>query len=283
MIVDVRTPVDAWAMLYGAVGAALNQRFGAEGRSVLRQSVRDYAVQRGIKRREELQRQGYNVNLKTLFQYRPDFAGDHRMVVEHIRLEEQRMFANVLYCPMAKTWHSCHCSAIGEIYCEEFYHAYFKAALTPKCQVNLTQTLTNGRDNICRLSCYLRPANLDVEERRVGFENMDAPACAGETAVAVVKEQWRMFFDSCYKNVKNTLDDEGLAVIRDALYNLAGKMAALVLAEKCCAPLGAAPVLVSLFGVKGSDRFWYEAESEASVFHEEYFMRQFLSLMHSGE
>lgn len=283
MIVDVRTPVDAWAMLYGAVGTALDQRFGAEGRSVLRQSVRDYGALRGIKRKEELQRQGYNVNFKTLLRHRPDFAADHRMLIEHICLDEQRMFANVLYCPMAQIWHGRHCSAIGGIYCEEFYHAYFKAALTPKCQVNLTQTLTNGRDNICRFSCYLRPANLDIEQRRVCFESAGAPECAGKPANAAVKEHWFLFLEACHKNVKNMLGDDGLAAIRDVLRNLAGEMAALLLAEESCSSGKSVPVVVSLFGGEASGGEWYEPDCEASALHEECFMRQLRNLTRCGK
>jgi hypothetical protein len=73
---------------------------------------------------------------------------------------------------MADLWNEMGGKSLGRIYCEEFHHAMFNA-YAPKAQVNLSQTLTQDGDNHCRFSVYLRPANMDFDERKLAFEEFD--------------------------------------------------------------------------------------------------------------
>lgn len=166
---DIRNCIDAWALLYSCIAQALDQKFGADGRSVLRRSIRGYAAERGSRRKDELRAESLSVDLRNLCTAGCDFPIDHRTEVEWIKTAPQELFANVAHCPMAKLWADTGVSDLGCIYCEEFYHAYFKSALFHKVQVNLTQMMTHERDELCRFSLYLRPANLDETQRAVCF------------------------------------------------------------------------------------------------------------------
>lgn len=285
MIDGIQTPVDSWAMLYCEIGAALNRSFGAAGRSVLRQAVRDYARERGQRRRRELEQEGCDIDLNTLFSVGSDFPMDYRLRCESICLEDQRLLANVAYCPMADIWNRLNNSEIGVIYCEEFYHAYVKGALSSKCQVNVTQMLTHSWDNICRFSFYCRPANLEDKPDKTCLDRQEVIEYKNreKDVKDLVSAQWSLLFAACYRNVVQVLGEEGQTVLRDAMYSLSGKMGALLTAQfpegVACSDCYIAD-LVPLFGPLGAGADWgLETSAELSTFYYKCFERILLGLL----
>lgn len=223
MNAEIQNCIDAWALLYASIAKTLNQEFGAEGRSALRKAIRGYASERGENRKAELCAENLSLNLKNLAIAGNDFPTDYRTEIERIKTAPQEFFANVAHCPLARVWEDTEISELGSIYCEEFYHAYLKSALFHKVQVNVTQMLTHERDELCRFSFYLRPANLNETQRKVCFEMNDAPenAITPKSLKELIKSQWALFYTHCYTNAYSQFGDNGLLALKNALTSLA--------------------------------------------------------------
>ncbi len=164
---------DSWAELYMKLAVLLNDRYALDGRSVIREAVRRYAREIGSARRQELLTAGCHVNIETLFAQGFGFPAGAHCRKEWIRHTEEELFLNVAACPYAAVW-SRKDAALGRMFCEEFYPVLLRSGTSEKAQNDLGQTLLSGRDNICRISMYLRPANLSGEQRAEAFPEFDA-------------------------------------------------------------------------------------------------------------
>lgn len=162
---------DIWAKLYIYLAKSLTEDLGIEGERALRHGIRNFGIDRGGALREKHLETGMKLNLYNLFTYY-DLPGDPRFRRNKISLTPQERLSETLVCPIADMWESMGGKKLGRIYCEEFHHAMF-GTYAPKAQVNLSQTLTQEGDNHCRFSVYLRPANMDSEERKISFEEFD--------------------------------------------------------------------------------------------------------------
>ncbi len=162
---------DIWSKLYLHLARNLIEMNRIEGESALRESIRQFGITRGKRLRETHIKSGLKINLFNLFTYY-DLPNDPRFRRNQIRLTPQERLSETLICPIADMWKEMNCKAIGRIYCEEVHHAIF-GAYAPKTQTNLAQTLTQDGDDHCRFSVYLRPANMDLAERRESFEEYD--------------------------------------------------------------------------------------------------------------
>lgn len=286
---DIRNCIDAWALLYSCIAQALDQKFGAEGRSVLRRSIRGYAAERGSRRKDELRAEGLSVDLRNLCTAGCDFPIDHRTEVEWIKTAPQELFANVAHCPMAKLWADTGVSDLGCIYCEEFYHAYFKSALFHKVQVNLTQMMTHERDELCRFSLYLRPANLEETQRAVCFgkEEVSGESVARVPVKDMIRSQWALFYTHCYANIQAAFGEKGLLVLKEALTSFADRMAVHVLRlrrdESCAEEADSSCYLagiVPLYASEADDGIWGScATPDSTAFYLSSFERPLLTLL----
>lgn len=103
MNAEIQNCIDAWALLYASIAKTLNQEFGAEGRSVLRKTIRGYASERGENRKAELCAENLSLNLKNLAIAGNDFPTDHRTEIEKIKLLPRN------FLPMWPTalWQEC--------------------------------------------------------------------------------------------------------------------------------------------------------------------------------
>ena len=164
---------DGWAECFLAMARTLNDRFGIEGRAVVREGVRRYAAVLGTRRRAELLETGNKANLESVFSCGFGLACGEHSRKEWIRCTEQEFFFNVLSCPYSDFWMARDATDLGIMFCEEYYPALVHAATSEKAQINLGHTMINGRENFCRLSFYLRPTNLDPAQRAECFPEHD--------------------------------------------------------------------------------------------------------------
>lgn len=162
---------DTWAKLYLHLARTLCTQFGVEGEALLREGIRCFGIDRGLAQRANHVAAGLKPNLENLFS-KGDLPGDPRFRRNKIKLTEYERLSETLVCPIADMWRNMDGLSLGRIYCEEFHHAKF-SAYAPHSQTNLSQTLTQEGDVLCRFSVYLRPGNMDAEERVTTFTAYD--------------------------------------------------------------------------------------------------------------
>lgn len=198
---------DGWSKLYVYLAKNLIDHHGIEGESALRQGIRKYGIDRGIALRRKHLEYGLKPNLFILFTY-GDLPADTRFRRKTVLLNSQQRLAETLACPVAQMWITMDAKKLGRIYCEEFHHACF-AAYAPRAQINLAKSLTQDGDDYCQFSFYLRPANMDVEERRNAFEEFD-PAYnppANNYPVVSARDGFEMLAIKLYYNITDTAID----------------------------------------------------------------------------
>lgn len=163
---------ESFASLYMSAAAALVEEHDFEGKIALRQCIRLYGTRLGQLRRNMLVNAGQKTNLEHIFDNGWGIPCGDGAIREWIERGEQQLLVNVLACPFAQIWKQSD-PFLGHVFCEEFYPAYVKAATDPNAQVNLGKTLLNEGDAFCRLSCYLRPSNLELKQRKECFVDYD--------------------------------------------------------------------------------------------------------------
>ena len=165
---------DQWADLFFEIACNLVDNFDILGKAVVREGVRKYASMLACTRKEVLLQSNCKTNLETFFAEGFGFPCGERSSKEWHRHTEQELFVTVASCPYAERWRERH--EIGRMFCEEFYPALVHAGTSEKAQINLGYTMLNGRDDSCRLSIYLRPANVPAPLRAQCFPAFDPDA-----------------------------------------------------------------------------------------------------------
>ncbi len=207
---------DAWAELYIRLAVLLNERFDLSGRAAIREAVRRYAREIGSSRRQELLAAGCPVNIETLFADGFGFPAGDRCRREWIRHTEEELFLNVASCPYADIW-SAKDAALGRMFCEEFYPVLLHSGTSERAQNDLGQTLLSGRDNICRISMYLRPANLSPSQRAEMFPSFDDSKHVSDPAPAYIPdyEKCKDLLRSCFLSAaQDMIGTEAVDAIR---------------------------------------------------------------------
>lgn len=162
---------DCWSLLYITLAREFADSVPVEGEAAIREAVRQFGKDRGEKLKKRHIEQGLKINLENLFTYY-DLPGDPRFKRRKIRLNSQERLSDTLVCPIAQLWKDLNEKALGRIYCEEFHHAMF-GSYANKAQIDLSKTLTQEGDEYCCFAVYLRPANMDKEERKEAFSEFD--------------------------------------------------------------------------------------------------------------
>jgi hypothetical protein len=165
---------DSWADLYFSITCALVDTYEMLGKGVVREAVRKFAAKVGLARKETLLAAGCKTNLKTFFHDGFGFPCGDRSKREWIRHTEQETFVNVVSCPYAQRWMAR--PALGRMFCEEYYSVLVHEGTCEKAQINLGYTMLNDRNDYCRLSIYLRPANVPMSMRGQCFPEFDPEA-----------------------------------------------------------------------------------------------------------
>lgn len=170
---EIQNLQDSWSAMYVILARSVMDTLGRAGEGVLRESIRRFGRDRGLTNRQHHLDNNIKINLKSISAIECDCPGDPRFRENLLRLDEQVHLADVITCPLADLWIKYGEKDLGRIYCEEFYHAYFRAYCYDKAQVNLSKTLTHDGDNHCRFAVYFRPANLSEETRPKCFAEFD--------------------------------------------------------------------------------------------------------------
>ncbi len=164
---------DMWANFFLKIADSLCQRFGMEGRGVVRDAVRMLGTTLGEERAQFLRSCNMKINLKNVFSLGGPIPCGDRTCKEWVDCSPEQVLVNIISCPYADCWLKAEKAAIGRMYCEEFYPAYLHAACGSTTQINVGKQLVNEGDDMCRLSVYLRPANLTKAERYAQFDQFD--------------------------------------------------------------------------------------------------------------
>lgn len=162
-----------WAQYYIAVAKGLCDTFGVSGRAAVRDAIRMYADIMGKARLEFLMEHRQKPHLENLFFNGGPLPCGFGCTKEWIKTTPQEVFVNIVRCPYADCWNQAGESELGKMFCEEYYPAYIFAAASDKAQINIGRELVNEGDTYCRLSVYLRPANLSEASRGFFFEEFD--------------------------------------------------------------------------------------------------------------
>ena len=160
-----------WVSVFYYMAKTAIDDFGLEGERCIRQAVRSFGHERGLRRRQRADALGMPADLLSMKAitdiYRdPRFAklsatGKKRFHVA----EPEHEFTKVYTCPNADMWAELEGKQpgeylkIGSIYCEEVHHHLY-GDFDPASQINLTDILTKG-DEYCNFRLHLRKANME--------------------------------------------------------------------------------------------------------------------------
>ena len=206
---------DRWADYYLTTAKGLGERFGMLGRAAVRDAIRMFAQLQGQHRRDFLVEHGYKPHLANLFGLGGPLPCGDRCIKEWIRVSPQEVFVNVAQCPYALRWNAAGEPEVGKMFCEEYYPAYVHQAASEKAQINTGRELVNEGDTYCRLSVYLRPANLPEKQRGELFEEFDPsmglPPKEACPLQPVDYNQWILELHTCFVTcAQQRLGQEGL-------------------------------------------------------------------------
>lgn len=209
---------DFWCLLYTTLSEEVLHHFEEAGEAVVRKALRDLGHWQGRQQRAEHIHRGISANISSLFTCGRGAVRDPRCTTD-IRLQSDEVRTWDQYtCPMANYWHSCHAERSGMLYCEEYMRALLLGYTNGKGQYHVSKTLADHSDLFCQLSAYLRPANLNDEERADSF-GLQA-ASSGNSADCdkeYLCERGRCFCISLYRILCKTAGEAGQKVYEDAL------------------------------------------------------------------
>lgn len=213
---------DTWLMIYVHLAKPLIENKGVDGEYILRESLRSFGTDRGSTLRREQEQLGMKINMYNLWTYY-DLPDDPRFRRNKIRLNEEERISQTLVCPMFNLWQKMDAKELGAIYCDEFHPAMF-SAYNEKIVTNLGETLTHDTDDHCHFALYLRPANMNKEERKHAFAKFDDdydPKLAGEYVTRTPKEGYKMLLIKLYSHMADQIieefGDDGLELVTSGL------------------------------------------------------------------
>jgi hypothetical protein len=119
---EVRDIVDKMArtlaMLYYYMGSEVTAQFGVEGEAAVRRAIHKYGEARGRKIHKEVTGAGLPLTVENLSRYY-DLPLPLAWVSEKIKVEENYLEKQVVYCPFAEQWKEMGGEKLGLIYCEQ--------------------------------------------------------------------------------------------------------------------------------------------------------------------
>lgn len=225
---EIQNLQDSWSSMYIILARNIMEMFGRSGEGVIREAIRRYGRDLGMETRKLHLNKAIKINLKNLYSHASNLHYDPRFRENLIRLDEQVYISDVITCPMASIWNKNNCKALGRLYCEEFYQAYYKSYCYSKAQINISKTLTHDGDNHCQMSMYFRPANLEKELRDKCFEgaNFDYKSekkidINPKEAKEIYKSLWLKMYYFILEVAYERYSYNGLAAIAQGLQKLA--------------------------------------------------------------
>lgn len=158
-----------WVSIFFYMAKTVIDDYGQAGESCIREAVRSFGRERGIRRRQRSDALGLPPSVSAMSQM-VDIYSDPRFAIPPANgkkrldvLEPEHRFMKVYACPNSDMWAILEGKKpgdplkIGAIYCEEVHHHLY-GDYDPAMQVNLTDILTKG-DACCDFRLHLREAN----------------------------------------------------------------------------------------------------------------------------
>ena len=162
---------DYFAKMYGFIARSMMEAGGKRGERAVREAVIRYGRDLGEGIRKAYLELGKKTNLHTLFQMEPCCGTDPRFKRNIIKDTEEVQLQEVYHCPLAEVWKREDCTEAGRCYCEELAHSLLDAYTDGRGQANVSNSMTCDRDFFCRFAFYLRPANMDEDQKEQCFGN----------------------------------------------------------------------------------------------------------------
>lgn len=213
---------DQYTLMFGIIGRRILQELGIEGERALREAVRRYGRDRGLKDRLKHEQAGCRINMYSAFNCGAGLPGNKRTHSFRFQSMDKQHISQVLTCPMAEIWDRYDCFSIGRIYCEEFHFAYYNTYGFGKTKVNLATTLTERGTQYCSFNVILNPADLDEDLRKQCFEEYDEklktvdPSCFKKISA---QDGYRFLYLRLYYYIAETVQEYLGECGRKALIN----------------------------------------------------------------
>jgi len=160
---------DCFVRMYGYIAQAILDAGGSRGERAVREAVIRYGNELGENLQKVHVESGRKTNLHTLLADGTCCGEDPRFYRNTVKDTEQVQLYEVFCCPMETIWRKDGCTQAGRLYCEEYVHSLLKTYTNGKGQANVSNMMTCERDSFCRFAMYLRPANMDEEQREMCF------------------------------------------------------------------------------------------------------------------
>jgi hypothetical protein len=135
-------------MLYHSISQAVIERFGQDGRAIVKSSLLEMGKKRGIELKEKLKKARIETTWGNICDHF-DLAYKYAWEIHREDTSDDRLFvADVEYCPLAEIWNELGDRELGPIYCDNMYTAMFKE-LNGKAKIKIPQCISKGASK-CR-------------------------------------------------------------------------------------------------------------------------------------
>ena len=166
--IEMENTKSVFPRLFYFLAKNIAETCGRGGEGAVRAGVRAFATDRGRNLKQAHRTSGKLTNVKT-YQCAPDQPRDTRQREKILQLHEEVCLKEVYTCPYADEWGRYNACDIGQWFCEEFEKARFEAYTEGVGQMHLSQSLTENRNNHCRLAMYYRKANISQAAAEEAF------------------------------------------------------------------------------------------------------------------
>ena len=206
---------DYFAKMYGFIARSMMEAGGKRGERAVREAVIRYGRDLGEGIRKAYLELGKKTNLHTLFQMEPCCGTDPRFKRNIIKDTEEVQLQEVYHCPLAEVWKREDCTEAGRCYCEELAHSLLAAYTDGRGQANVSNSMTCDRDFFCRFAFYLRPANMDEDQKEQCFGNRGEES--GRSGQYPVEDRFLLLYGHLAAAAEEFLGQDGLAALADGL------------------------------------------------------------------
>lgn len=161
---------DSWSILYFKLVEIIFTQ-SERGEEITRKAVRDYGKFIGEFERMAHIKKGIKINLQNFYTIPQIRFEDPRLFENQQRLNEQVVVTDVIRCPFASCARMYEVEKKAKLFCEEFTAACIGAYTGYVAQVNISEVLTEPRNNRCRVASYYRPGNIGVDAYQEYFSS----------------------------------------------------------------------------------------------------------------
>lgn len=209
---------DFWNPLYTSFCRTICEKYKVEGEAVIRRAVGSVGYWQGEQQRRDYERSGISTDLNAFFQSGRGAVCDPRSVATtYTQTREVRLW-DQFTCPMPNYWKANNAEAYGLFYCEEYMKSFLSGYTGGKGQFHLSMTLSDKRDMCCQFAAYLRPANLDAQQRCTAFEKKAVPEGAASISFAdYMQEKAVLLCVFIWKELDEAFGKEGAQLYTNAL------------------------------------------------------------------